>query len=86
MQQWNSYSRNGRFLEIDGKNLSLRLNCKKGMALDSLIDRTVSETALFGTLHHGYFDDIGWSADYYSGHLVFESPGHHKVTICFSGT
>ena len=80
MQQWNSYSRIGRFLEIDGKNLSLRLNCKKGLALDSFVDRTVSEGALFGTLHHGYFDDIGWGADYYSGHLVFESPGAHKVT------
>jgi hypothetical protein len=74
------HSRNGRFLEIEGKNLSLRLNCKKGLALDSFIDRAVSESALFGTLHHGYFDDIRWGADYYSGHLVFESPGLHKVT------
>ena len=80
MRQWNSYSRIGRYLKIDGKNLSLRLNCKKGLALDSFIDRTVSESTLFGTLHHGYFDDIGWGADYYSGHLVFESPGAHKVT------
>jgi hypothetical protein len=80
MQQWNSYSRIGRYLKIDGKNLSLRLNCKKGLALDSFVDRTVSESTLFGTLHHGYFDDIGWGADYYSGHLVFESPGAHKVT------
>jgi len=80
MRQWNSYSRIGRYLEIEGKNLSIRLNCKKGLALDSFIDQTLSETALFGTLHHGYFDHIGWAADYYSGHLVFESPGAHKVT------
>ena len=79
-QQWNFCSRIGRYLEINGKNLSLRLNCKKGLALDSFIDRTVSKAALFGTLHHGYFADIGWGADYYSGHLVFESPGAHKVT------
>lgn len=74
------HSRIGRYLEIEGTNLSIRLNCKKGLALDSFTDRTVSEGALFGTLHHGYFDDIGWGADYYSGHLVFESPGVHKVT------
>ena len=75
-----THSRIGRNLEIEGKNLSLRLNCKKGLALDSFIDRAVSETALFGTLHHGYFNDIQWGADYYTGHLVFESPGRHKVT------
>ena len=74
------HSRIGRYLQIEGKNLSLRLNCNKGLALDSFIDRTVSEATLFGTLHHGHFDDIGWGADYYSGHLVFESPGSHKVT------
>lgn len=72
--------RDGRYLAVEGKNLSLTLNCKKGLALNSFVDRTVSDTALFGTLHHGYFDDIGWGADYYSGHLVFEAPGRPKVT------
>ena len=79
-QQSIFFSRDGRYIKIKGKNLSLRLNCKKGLVLDSFVDRTVSESALFGTLHHGYFDDIRWGADYYSGHLVFESPGAHKVT------
>ena len=74
------HSRDGRYLAIKGKNLSITLNCNKGLALDSFADRTVSDTPLFGTLHHGYFDDIRWGADYYSGHLVFESPGCHKVT------
>ena len=74
------HSRNGRYLVIKGKHLSITLNCKKGLALDSFADRTVSDTALVGTLGHGYFDDIRWGADYYSGHLVFESPGCHKVT------
>jgi hypothetical protein len=75
-----AHSRHGRYLDIEGKNLSLRLNCKRGLAIESFIDRAVSDSALFGTLHHGYFDDIRWGADYYSGHLVFESPGSHKVT------
>jgi hypothetical protein len=50
------------------------------MALESLVDLTVSELSLCGTLHHGYFDDIQWAADFFSGHLVFESPGRPKVT------
>lgn len=72
--------RKGRFLSIEGKRFKLRLNCLRGLALDSLIDRTLSELSLCGTLHHGYYDGIQWAADYYSGHLVFESPGRPKVT------
>lgn len=75
-----SVSRQGRFLNVQGKRFTLRLNCLRGMALEALIDRTVSDRSLCGTLHHGYFDDIQWAADYYSGHLVFESPGRAKVT------
>jgi hypothetical protein len=70
----------GRWLEVRGRRLSLRLNCLRGLALESLIDAAVSEKSLCGTVHHGYFDDIQWGADYYSGHLVFESPGRPKVT------
>ncbi len=73
-------TRLGRFLEIKGKRFHLRLNCLRGLALESLIDHTVSDRALCGTVHHGYYDDIQWAADYYSGHMVFESPGRPKVT------
>ena len=69
-----------RFLDIQGKRFKLRLNCLRGLALESLVDHTVSEISLFGTLPHGYYDNIQWAADYYSGHLVFESPGRAKVT------
>ena len=72
--------RNGRYLEIEGDNLAVRVNCSKGLALDAYTDKTISKVSLIGTLHHGYFDDILWSADFYSGHFVFESPGKHKVT------
>jgi len=33
-----------------------------------------------GTVKHGYYDDIGWGADYYSGQLVVETPGRPKIT------
>lgn len=73
-------ARSGRFLDIQGRRFQLRLNCLRGLALESLIDHTVSKRSLCGTVHHGYYDDIQWAADYYSGHLVFESPGRAKVT------
>jgi len=39
-----------------------------------------SEDWLCGTLPHGYYDDINWGADYYTGHLVLESPGYRRIT------
>ena len=75
-----SYKQIGRFLIIENDQLKIKLNCRKGMAIDSFIDLNKSKKALFGTIDHGYFEDISFGADYYSGHLVFEAPGKHKVT------
>lgn len=72
--------RRGHFLEVQGERLQVRLNCRRGLALDAFIDRHHNALSCCGTLHHGYFDDIRWGADYYSGHLTFESPGRPKVT------
>ena len=73
-------TKNKRFIEIDGSRLKIRFNYLKGLALDSFSDVSVNTQALCGTLHHGYYDDIAYSADYYSGHLIFESPGFPKIT------
>lgn len=70
----------GRFLVIDSDLLRLELNCKKGLAINSLVLKSVSEKPLIGTLPHGYFDDISMGADFFSGHLVFETPGKPKIT------
>jgi hypothetical protein len=72
--------RRGRFLEVRGERIEVRLNCLRGLALDAFTDKALTERPVCGTLHHGHFDDIGWGADYYSGHLVLESPGHAKIT------
>jgi hypothetical protein len=70
----------GRFLEIQGIRLKVRLNCHKGLAIDSFTDTDVSRNPLFGTIPHGHFDDISYGADFYSGHLVLEIPGRSKIT------
>jgi hypothetical protein len=74
------WSREGRWLTISTNHLQVRFNCRRGLAIDHFIDNRISLAPLFGTLHHGRFDDIAWGADYYSGHLVFQSPGSHKIT------
>jgi len=60
--------------------INIRLNCRRGLAIDALWFKDISEHWLCGTMHHGYYDDINWGADYYTGHLVLESPGHRKIT------
>jgi hypothetical protein len=56
------------------------LNCRRGLAIDSLIVKKISEKSLLGTLPHGYYQDIALGADYYSGHLMLETPGQPKIT------
>lgn len=70
----------GRYLAIATQDQQLRINLRRGLAVDRLALASEPERSLFGTLPHGYFDEIDLGADYYSGHLVTELPGEHKVT------
>lgn len=67
------------FLTVSGPTSELVLNMRRGMAIDAFHVPEVSEQSVFGTLRHGYFPDINWSADYYSGHLVAEAHARSKV-------
>lgn len=71
--------REGRYLDVETPALLLRFQTARGLALDQL-RLPGSPTWLVGTVRHGYYDDIAWAADYYSGHLVFEAPGEPKIT------
>lgn len=70
----------GAFLEIETVRQRLRLNLHRGLAVDGWWDKTVSDEPLIRTLPHGYFDDIHYGADFYTGHFVLELPGQPKVT------
>lgn len=76
---WNTH-RDGRFLSLENDLVRVVLNCRRGLAIDSLIVKRVSDKSLLGTLPHGYYTDIALGADYYSGHLVLETPGQAKIT------
>jgi hypothetical protein len=67
-------------LELRTGPLVVRLNVRRGMAIEAFVDTRVCERPLLGTLEHGYFPTIELGADFYSGHLVQESPLTHKVT------
>jgi hypothetical protein len=73
-------SREHSFLHIESDRIKMILNCRRGLAIHSLIFKQVCNLPLCGTLDHGYYDDISMGADFYSGHLVLESPGMPKIT------
>lgn len=70
----------GHLLEIKSDTAIIRLNCLRGLALDSFVALQISEESLIGTVHHGTFSDIDYSADFFSGHLQAEVALKHKVT------
>ena len=68
------------FIKIKGDNIEILLNKNKGCAIDKFYDYRVSEKFIFGFVPHGFFKDIGYGADFYSGHLVIEPLGKFKIT------
>lgn len=72
--------REGQYLTIETLGVRLKLNLRRGLAFDSLVFPRVHERSLCGTLYHGYFDDITAGADFYTGHVVFETHGRPKIT------
>jgi hypothetical protein len=73
-------STEGSILQLRAGELVLRLNARRGLAIDAFSDARVCDRPLLGTLEHGYFPTIELGADFYSGHLVQEAPARQKVT------
>ena len=67
-------------VSIETEHVRVTLNCRRGLAIESLCFKEVSSDPLIMTLPHGFYDDISKGADFYSGHLVLETPGQHKIT------
>ena len=67
-------------IRIERPGFGLELNARRGLAIHRFWNGPDPGDWQVGTLPFGYFDDIGFSADYYSGHLVFQPPGHHQIT------
>jgi len=68
-----------RHINIETPRLSVRLDRRRGLAIDRL-RFAGSNRASVGGVPHGTFDDIALQADWYTGDCVFEAPGEHKVT------
>ncbi|WP_262694977.1 hypothetical protein [Kordiimonas aquimaris] len=80
--------REGRFLVIEAGSFHLALNCGRGLAIQSFgfgayqpaSAGAPAKNGLVGTLAHGFYDDIAYGADFYSGHYVCEPAAQAKST------
>ncbi|HMF94582.1 MAG TPA: hypothetical protein VKE96_09820 [Vicinamibacterales bacterium] len=75
-----SVQREGSLISLKTRGVTLVLNARRGLAIHALAFAAVGGDLLCGTLTHGFYDDIHWGADFYSAMVVFESPGHPKLT------
>lgn len=76
--------RQGHYLSIEGERLSVVLNCRKGLAIETFADREYWSQPLIGTIKHGDIPDINWAHDMFSGHLSYELAGRQKVTDIYA--
>jgi hypothetical protein len=73
-------TRQNKMVTIETECSKINLNCQRGLTIDSLTFKGISDRSLIGTLPHGYYDDISLGADYYTDHTIIEVPGKQKIT------
>ncbi len=74
------WDREGSRLRFESDRLRIHFNIRRGLAIEALWWKDVSPDPLVGTLRHGFFEDVAWASDLYTGHAVFQPPGRHQIT------
>mgnify|MGYP007000285821 CR=1 len=64
-------------IRLENKKMILVLDKLKGLSINQCIFKELSEKSLFGTLEHGYYNDISYAEDYFSGNSIIERLGQH---------
>ena len=60
--------------------VEIRLSSLRGASIKKLIFPKISDQHFMGELSHGYFDDVSYSADWYSGHTIIYDRSGKKYT------
>ena len=69
------------FLLINNNNIQIKLNLIKGLTIESYIDYRISNLPLFGRIEKGYFNDINYDVDFFSGFFQLnERLSNKKIT------
>lgn len=71
---------NGTCIIIASSIMSIVLNRKRGLTIESLTFNEVSDVPLIMTLHQGYYEDVDFNADFFSGNTILDVPGFMRIT------
>jgi len=69
-----------RYIEISSSDLFIRLDKEKGLCIESLVLSEISQLPIAGTLPHGFFDNISYGTDFFTGHMILTLPGFPQIT------
>lgn len=79
LENFNTYKNNKRFISVLKNNFNVELDTKKGNTIKSLFSNKYKLT-LIGKIDHGFFEEITYGFDYFTGHSIVERLGERKVT------
>jgi len=68
-----------RYQTVSNDNFELELDILKGCSI-KCFKYLKQKVSLFGTLEHGFFENIEYGVDFFSGHSVINQLGKHKIT------
>jgi|SaaInlStandDraft_1057018.scaffolds.fasta_scaffold04425_4 hypothetical protein len=74
-----------RFINLSTNKIDLTLDTYKGCSIKELTFKKVNSKPLLGTINHGYFDNIDYAFDYYSGNTLIDKFGSRKITDLSKG-
>ncbi len=72
--------RDGHYITVETPEVILSVNGRRGMTIDGLIFKKAGTLPLIKTLHQGYYDDMLWGVDLYSGHVIVQPLNRSKIT------
>ena len=68
------------FYVVD-EDYKIIFNKDKGFTINEMIFPKIGNEFVLGSFDHGYYDDISFGADFFSGHSIIERMGEHKIEI-----
>lgn len=65
---------------IETEKVRIEFSTVKKGTIETLMLKDVSDKSILGSVKHGYYNDITYSADYFSGHTILREKSLNQIT------
>ncbi|MBN1054455.1 alpha-amylase [Clostridium botulinum] len=65
---------------IETEKVKIEFSTSKKGTIEKLILNDISDNSILGSIKHGYYDDITYSVDYFSGHTILREKSLNQIT------